>query len=59
MESSRNFDWQKGFSYKTINKKVSILANTITNIMRNYVPNEVVTVDDRDPPWINDINFKI
>ena len=21
--------------------------------MSNYVPNEVVTIDDRDPPWIN------
>ena len=22
--------------------------------MNNYVPNEVVTIDDRDPLWIND-----
>ena len=21
--------------------------------MSNFVPNEIVTIDDRDPPWIN------
>ena len=21
--------------------------------MSNFVPNEMVTIDDRDPPWIN------
>ena len=48
------FDWQKAFSGKTINEKVSILTNTIINIMSNYVPNEVVTIDDRESPRIND-----
>ena len=47
------FDWQRAFSVKTINEKVSILTNTIINIVSNYAPNEV-TIDDRDPPWIND-----
>ena len=21
--------------------------------MNNFIPNEIVTIDDRDPPWIN------
>ena len=21
--------------------------------MSNFIPNEIVTIDDRDPPWIN------
>ena len=21
--------------------------------MRNFIPNDIVTIDDRDPPWIN------
>ena len=25
----------------------------ILNIMSNFIPNEIVTMDDRDPPWIN------
>ena len=23
------------------------------NIMSNFVPNELITCDDRDPPWMN------
>ena len=48
------FNWRRASGGKTINEKVSILTNTIINIKSNYVPSEVVTVDDRDPPWIND-----
>ena len=48
------FDWQRAFSGKTINEKVSILTNTIINIMSNHVPNEVVTIDDRESPRIYD-----
>ena len=22
--------------------------------MSNFIPNEIVTIDDRDPPWVND-----
>ena len=40
--------------YSTFNEKVSILTNTITNIMSNYVPNKVVTMDERNPHLIND-----
>ena len=21
--------------------------------MSNFIPNEIVTIDDRDPPWVN------
>ena len=30
------------------------MTNTIINIICNYFPNKIVTIDDRDPPWIND-----
>ena len=26
---------------------------TILNIMSNFIPNEIVTINDRDTPWIN------
>ena len=39
---------------ETINERVSILINTIINIMSNCLPDEAVTIDNRDPPWIND-----
>ena len=44
------FDWQRTFSGKTINEKVPILTNTIMNIISNYAPSEVVTIDHGDYP---------
>ena len=39
---------------KTFNKRVSILNETKINNFSNFVPNKLVTFDDRDPPWMND-----
>ena len=36
-------DWSKLFS-----------NGTLFNIFANFVRNKVITVDDRDPPWINE-----
>ena len=47
------FDWNKAFSGKNIDEKASILTQTILNIMSNFIRNEIITIDDRDPPWIN------
>ena len=35
-------------------KKVNILNNTLFNIFSNFIGSKVITVDDRDPPWINE-----
>ena len=34
------------------NKKVLLFNETVLNIIRNFIPHEAVTFDDRDPPWI-------
>ena len=47
------FEWQGASSGKTINEKVSILTNTIINIISSDVSSELVIISDRDPPWIN------
>ena len=39
-------------SDKSTDEKASILVKTICNIMSSYAPNEIVTIDDRDSPWI-------
>ena len=31
----------------------SILTKTILNIIGNFIPNEIVTIDNRDPTWIS------
>ena len=36
------------------------LNETILNIFRNYVPNKYITIDDKDPVWMNEtIKLKI
>ena len=24
------------------------------NVFSNYIPNKLITIDDKDPPWMND-----
>ena len=47
------FDWDKAFSDKSADEKASILTKAIFNVISNFIPNKIVTIDDRDPPWIN------
>ena len=47
-------DRDKAFLDKSTEEKAYILTQTIINIMSNFIPNEIVTIDDRDPPWVND-----
>ena len=49
----QGFHWDKAFLDKSTEEKASILTKIILNILRNFIPNEIVTTDDRDPPWIN------
>ena len=47
------FDWDKAYLDKTADEKTSILTKTILNIISNFIPNEIVAIDDRDLPRIN------
>ena len=53
-ESFESVNWKTLFNNKTVNKKLSILNETIINSFSNFVPNKLVTFDDSDPPWMND-----
>ena len=44
---------ERAFENRSIDEKVSIFNKTIKNILSNYIPHETITIDDRDPPWIN------
>ena len=35
------------------NDMVNLFNRTIKNILHNFIPHEIITCDDRDPPWIN------
>ena len=53
-------NWERLFNNKNINEQVSILNETILNVFNNYVPNKNITIDDKDPVWMNEtIKLKI
>ena len=47
------FDWESALIDLNVNEQVSVVNDTITNIMSNFVPNEIIICDDRDPSWMN------
>ena len=36
-----------------VNDTVHLSNRTIKNILHNFILHEIITYDDRDPPWIN------
>ena len=54
------FDWNQTFQNIDVNKQVEIFNSTILNIFKNYVPNEKIIVNEKDPPWITQtIKYRI
>ena len=47
-------DWKFMFSYKNVQQQLNIFNKTIINIFSNFIPNKLVTFDDKDPPWITE-----
>ena len=47
------FDWESSLNNLDVNEQVSVFNETIMSIMSNFVPNELITCDYRDPPWMN------
>ena len=48
-------NWERLFDKKDLNAQVIALNETILNAFRNYVSNKYITVDDKDPVWMNKI----
>ena len=40
---------------KDLNSQFVTLNETILNVFRNYVPNKCITIDEKDPVWMNEI----
>ena len=47
------YPWEISLGKLNPNRQVDILNETIINIMSNFVPNEVRTVNPREPEWMN------
>ena len=59
----KDFDWENKLSLIDISDQVVLFNETIVNTMSNFIPNETMTFDNRDPPWLkqnikNMINYK-
>ena len=52
-QAIHDFNWERAFHRKNINEKVSILNNTINNVLSNFIPHETITCDNNKPPWFN------
>ena len=53
-----NFNWSKAFENLSVDEKVKHLKETLLNIFQNYIPNEKIKCDYRQPPWINQSSLK-
>ena len=42
------------FSCKNVHQQVHIFNKTIINIFSNFIPNKLVTFDDKDHPWMTE-----
>ena len=51
--SISQFNWERAFSNKGVNKQILIFNETILNIMTNFIPHATKIFNDREPPWIN------
>ena len=47
-------NWQNLFLNKDVHQQVRTLNDTIINFFSNFVSNQIVTFDERDPPWMTE-----
>ena len=53
-------NWERLFNKRDIDAQIAVFNKTILNVFRNYVPNKYISVDDKDPVWMNEsIKLKI
>ena len=48
-----NFGWNRALNNVSPNRQVSILNDTILNIISNFIPHETIICYNRNAPWIN------
>ena len=53
-KSLNSVNWGFAFSDKNVHQQVQYLNEIFMNVFYNYIPNKWITIDDKDPPWMND-----
>ena len=51
-QSLGDVDWVDLFNGADIDEMVSVFTDKILNVMSTYIPNKVVTFNDKDAPWV-------
>ena len=51
--SISQFNWERAFSNKGVNKQISICNEAILNIMTYFIPHKTKIFNDRESPLIN------
>ena len=46
------FDWESALTDLDVNERAPVFNDTITNIMSNFVPNEIIICDDHELLWM-------
>ena len=36
-----------------VHQQVTVINSVILNVFSNFVPNKIIAIDDRDPPWMH------
>ena len=49
-KATEQFPWEKSFINLCINEIAYLFNKTNKNILSNYIPHEIITCDDSDPP---------
>ena len=47
-------DREFNLSGKNVHQQAQYLNEILINVFSNYIPNKWITIDDKDPPWMND-----
>ena len=51
--SIANFNWENSFNQNpNPNWQVEFFTKTLLNIISNFIPNKIVKMNPKDPPWI-------
>ena len=47
-------NWERLFDQKSIDGQIATFNDTVLNTFRNFVPNKYITIDHKDPVWMNE-----
>ena len=53
-KSPNSVNWGFVLPDKNIHQQVQYLNEILMNVFYIYIPNKWMTIDDKDPPWVND-----